>query len=96
MRTKAKSSILRYHPVESTIIPPHGMEPMPLHISSNQYGMNMTSEKAPPQHGNTLSALSASLSAAPMQMRPMSGLLGPASGQIAINQAHVMDLNAQS
>ncbi|CAM6032172.1 unnamed protein product, partial [Sphagnum compactum] len=49
---------------------------------------------SPHQPGNnTVSVLSASLSAAPMQMRPISGLLGPTSGQIGVNQAHITDLN---
>lgn len=64
-------------------------QPIPLmsqHHHSNQHGVP----------GGTLSALSASLNAAPMQMRPISGLLGPTSGQIAANQAHITDLSVQS
>lgn len=64
-------------------------QPIPMmsqHHHGNPHGMP----------GGPLSALSASLNAAPMQMRPISGLLGPSSGQIAANQAHITDLSVQS
>lgn len=75
-------------PVVSGLSLQNQQQPLPL-MSQHHHGSQQ-------QHGGTLSALTASLNAAPMQMRPMSGLLGPTSGQIAANQAHITDLSVQS
>uniref|UniRef100_A0A336KAU8 CSON004388 protein n=1 Tax=Culicoides sonorensis TaxID=179676 RepID=A0A336KAU8_CULSO len=80
-----------------------------LNLIERPSGLSMQQQQQPQQlisqhhHSNThgssvgsLSVLSASLNAAPMQMRPITGLLGPTSGQIAANQAHITDLSVQN